>query len=307
MNEDKPEVIHLPGEWEEDQIQCLTKYLLDAIKPLNTTHKRDKYIDEDSDAVTFDGVNYVLTPHLRAILQLFDKSSVTIITSGSKDITAVGRPTVTLEGVYICERDTDTCSFLVYRTPKGHKATLTQEQVQTDNTTAPDPWLVKACAKDDTRPNMMKSYGWCATDAFRLHILTDQPRTKTPFDVSVIYDPTRLYGNIVTMTTPQTSELIRACKRAAKIKTSHIKLTINGRLDYAASYDDFEVSGTIEGIQHTGIEFTVALNPRYLLDALDKPADCMLAFSDQRPDKSPMLYTDGLNREAIIMPMHIED
>jgi DNA polymerase III sliding clamp (beta) subunit (PCNA family) len=104
--------------------------------------------------------------------------------------------------------------------------------------------------------------------------------------------------------------LINACKLAKKTHAPMIILSVNGKLDYtftgqdSCSKDEVKNDGSIvAGYDHTGDDIRIAVNPIFLMQAIQGGKKSTLKFLDAN---SPMYYTDGENREAIIMAMWMD-
>jgi DNA polymerase III sliding clamp (beta) subunit (PCNA family) len=86
-----------------------------------------------------------------------------------------------------------------------------------------------------------------------------------------------------------------------------LRLSFNVHLDIIASSEE---SGETRipvtcGYQYTGPACTIAINPRFMIDALSMADNVLFAMDPTNTTHKPVYITDG-SREAVIMPMNLE-
>jgi DNA polymerase III sliding clamp (beta) subunit (PCNA family) len=98
-------------------------------------------------------------------------------------------------------------------------------------------------------------------------------------------------------------ELVTACKLAAKGKRI-LRLSVNGSLVCTTKSEEYgDTSLTISaGYTHTGPDMTLAINPKFLADAIYPKAPVTIRLQDPA---SPLYITDDGTHEAAVMPMHL--
>jgi hypothetical protein len=288
--------IYMPlGFYKPDNFRFLAGKMLDALKDYDCSPKRsgDTYSPKGDYIQIAPGL-IVFACHLKQICQQEAKDQV---------IEACISSFLTL----VCG---DTSYILKNQKVNPERvfvATLHNGNKPIDDTTPPDPWLVKACSKDEARPQYVHPWGNMATDGIRLHIDNSLQPSDPPFprDYSFVVTPARNYGNIATI---RVKPFIQAVKQARTINKNMIRLAINGRLDIIASdpsWNGEDTGKTIISIEsdyeHTGNDATIAINPKFLMDALSGFSDeVYLAVDDYYPEQRAIYLTNG-TREAVIM------
>lgn len=189
--------------------------------------------------------------------------------------------------------------------------------------TAPksDPWIAKACSKDDARPELTRTWGNIAFDGYRAHFdprLSPTPESDYPewVDWSSVSGyrerleeiRTQPANNLVSI---DAQALARAAKAARTVNKETIRLNVNGSLDVYALSEETGRAGheltPTHGYEHAGPDLEVALNPAYLLDALSGfTGQIVIALGGASGDASvsPIHLSDG-TREAVIMPKQL--
>jgi len=185
----------------------------------------------------------------------------------------------------------------------GHKPT--------DDTARPDPWLARACSKDNDRPQLLHAWGNMATDAMRVHLDNSLQPSDPPFPqpINYVINPCRTYGNIAEI---EVKPFAQAVKQARTINKDSIHIRLNGRLELIATDPSWNNGTDIQkttiqidsGYAHSGPDAEFAINPAFLLDALGGfTGSVILAVNDKlKPGQCPIYLTGG-TREAFIMPM----
>ena len=188
--------------------------------------------------------------------------------------------------------------------PAAHVAELTTEEV-TDKPIN-DTWVGLATSKDDARPALMVHGGNFATDGFRLHYSPDLPELPHELRTSCIKDilgKARNNSNTITLNQRAVKELITACKLAKKNKHA-LRMSVNGSLELTIPGDDGDTIRSItEGYTHSGADLKTAINPRFLMEAIDKPGNITIKLV---AECAPVYITDG-HREAVVMALNVKD
>jgi len=185
-----------------------------------------------------------------------------------------------------------------------------------------DKWLKLAISKDKGRAWLTEVYGNMAADGFRLH--HDTTRQFSAPEDHPVWTPEKILQSFQMvladcnankiLITINRDALILVCLRAIAIGkgprakdnfTPPLRLSVNGRLEYQAiSEENGETSGYIEsGYQHTGDDVNIAVNPRFLAEALAGMQEEV--YISLRAHDRPMFITDG-QREVVLMPMRVE-
>lgn len=204
-----------------------------------------------------------------------------------------------------------------------------------------DKWLDLAHAKDDIRPALCythtingKTY---SADGFRIHRVNapvDHELYELPDyadvnpshyripDFAIIF-PTH-YDARVTVTKLHLQRALTACATFAKECSNITRISVNGSMQLmarSAETGDCKIEladGDTDGCNnrkpvrltytHEGADIKTAFNYKFLLDALKgMPETVTLEFQDL--SMAPIVVrgiVDGIERTAVIMPMHVE-
>jgi hypothetical protein len=304
-SEDKPNVINFANRHEsQNRARFAPSAFLDAIKPLDRC-----------DYIHFSEGQQVNVGTLRDVLNTWDKSTA-------------GSFTATPEGLIMCDgglpvsqqtlywRKIDrielTDDGAQYCCPHNENKTVFLAQLDLDAEISHDPkvnpWLLKAVSKYKERPLLQKVYGNAlACDGWRLHHDLSQPDpTDFPKDWRAVYPPK---GN--TATIKDAKILAAAVKTAKAINKDVILLSVNGKMDISAldatdwgekRLTPVSQSTITEGYTHSGQDVKLAIDPRFVLDALSGMKG-KIALTLGGPN-APLQISDG-HYEAVIMPKNI--
>lgn len=238
---------------------------------------------------------------LRDVLKTWDKST-------KKNPHPRAALEITPDGIRLWEYPDGqprTFQILYYRKPEND-AHLCRLDLSESTTEAPAPvadkWLSLATAKGEEaqrRPALAKVYGNISADGRRLHRDLTLPASAdpVPFPWQQAYPP--VTDNLVTIPSPA---LKQAVKQAAKMNRDCVTIYFNGSADVSATSEEFGAVRTsiTENYQHIGADLTIALNPRFILDALSGMADDVTI--QLASESAPIIITDG-KREALLMPL----
>ena len=200
--------------------------------------------------------------------------------------------TLSIQRLYPTRRE-DITSFVCELTTEDITETLVK-----------DSWIARAISKDDAQPQHGGNF---AADGYRLHYNAALPELDycelRASSIKTILTPAREYPNQVTLNAAAVKELITACKLAKKGKRT-FRISVNGTMELSTTSEEYgNWSASIsKGYTHTGEDVTLAINPAYLMDALDKPHDITMRMID---GKHPVYITDG-TRESVIMNMQLD-
>ena len=318
MKTDKPTTLHIDARL---TMGGAGGFISPVVSLLSACKQLDKV-----DYVTLDGFYCYPVKTLAAILSTYAKDSTVVINpvtgwtrydSAHNWLSAddaipvynvlalrerVGRhPVESTQKIYPVRCDSITSD---YKTAKSVICTLTSDDI-TDSQPI-DPWIGKAASKDDPRPALMAHGGNFASDGFRLHYNAALPAL--PYEslresaLKDILSPAKKYNNTITLNAAAARELITACKLAKK-EHRILRMSVNGSLELTTTSEEFgEYHQTItDGYTHSGPDVTLAINPQYIMEAIDKPHPVKIVIRD---GNSPVYVTDG-EREAVIMTMRI--
>jgi hypothetical protein len=312
MKTDKPERIQINALLDlsgKGGFTTISTYIINACKQL-----------DPKDYLTFDGFYCYPVKTLRDILSTYAKDSKIHVhpvvgwmrngefSAGNHYTKDAGDFTATYNTIAIREHGTPSIQRL-YPTRREdittHVAELTTEDIT--ETPVKDPWIARAISKDDAQPQLMIHGGNFAADGYRLHYNAALPELDycevRASSIKTILTPAREYPNQVTLNAAAVKELITACKLAKKGK--HIfRISVNGTMELSTTSEEYgNWSASIsKGYNHTGEDVTLAINPGYLMDALDKPRGVTMRMID---GKHPVYITDG-TRESVIMTMQLD-
>jgi hypothetical protein len=310
MMDDRPEVIYIKT------VNPFVSDFLAAISPLNGKKSSGGCISESSDAIEYEGM-IVLVPHVKMILQSYERDSLVIISTGENNLYYPGTSTkeggTIMRGLYFQEKnimtgEVNSRQFLAYRAATGHIARL-MVGIAPQPIKQPSKFILAAISKDKFRPQLARHYGNMSTDGFRLHYDQSLPPAPDFYRLELygrmmeLLDGARVGESArVELTPAAVKELIRACKVAKKYKAS-IKLSVNGVLDYNIADYPAVINGRIsQGYTHTGDDITILFNPSQLLDALE-PINTVILLKD----KDHAAYITAGSHEAVIMPRQLKD
>lgn len=196
---------------------------------------------------------------------------------------------------------------------------LTDGDAPQPETQPTDPWIAKACSRDEARPTLARAWGDFAADGYRLHIdprlqpVTTYPEWTNESEIDALrrsIEEIRSHPaeNFVTV---DAKALAKAAKAARTVNKEIIRLSVNGRLDVYGIGEETGQAGHYlteeHGYQHAGPDLEVGIDPRFLLDALTGFSGeivISLGGASGTATNSPLTLTDGI-REAVIMPKQI--
>lgn len=98
--------------------------------------------------------------------------------------------------------------------------------------------------------------------------------------------------------------VLRRLPRSVLGPTSGVRLKINGAIEISSRFDDASGSTTVPVIEssHTGPDFSIGVNARYLRDAVNDRAEVALRFIGEL---DPVVVHRGRGRTAVVMPMRL--
>jgi hypothetical protein len=294
IENDRPSIIYLPIVGDPDCFRFAAGTLQAALKPYDCkAKKRGDSWEPSGDYLSLCGV-VVHACHIKSILAECDKTQ---IVSGN----VIPGQSLTLSW--------DNTRFELLHQKVDPERVFVASLVNGDvvEPTPPvNPWLQRACSKDKARESLMTVWSNRSTDGFRLHLdnsLPD-PSPLPPWDIDPIIAPCRDNPNVAIL---QVKPLTAAIKQAMAINKDILRMSFNGRLELIArDEDNGDTHITMEsGYQYSGPDALVAINPKFLLDAISGMEPEFIFALAEDSAKRPVYITSG-TREVVIMPLHLD-
>ena len=176
-------------------------------------------------------------------------------------------------------------------------------------------WLLSAIDRKEQNEKYTHVWGNVATDGNRMHIDKELPALQpdqVPFNYDVIVNPIHTYSDYIVVDVTAFIQAVKAvkCLDVIMIKLVYTNTNKSKTLKVCATQNypqmDFTIELPLTNTQAPN-DFTIVINPKYLLDALlglTCQDNVFMRIATDHPENKPLLFhCEGGQREAIIMPM----